>query len=84
MTIQPFFNYNFDRGWYVTTSPIITADWMANSGEQWTVPIGGGFGRLFRMGTQPVNASLQAYWNVVKPQGAADWIIRAQLTLLFP
>lgn len=84
MTIQPFFNYNFDRGWYVTTSPIITANWMSEPDEQWTVPMGGGFGRVFLMGRQPVNASLQAYWNVVKPEGAADWTIRAQLTLLFP
>ena len=24
MTLQPFFNYNFPGGWYLTTSPIIT------------------------------------------------------------
>jgi hypothetical protein len=61
LTIQPFFNYNFDRGWYVTTSPVITANWQAESGDQWTVPIGGGFGRVFNVGRQPINASLSAY-----------------------
>jgi hypothetical protein len=25
--MQYFINYNFKKGWYVTTSPIITADW---------------------------------------------------------
>jgi hypothetical protein len=25
MTLQPFFNYNLPEGWYLTTSPIITA-----------------------------------------------------------
>jgi hypothetical protein len=83
LTVQPFFNYNFDGGWYATTSPIITANWQASS-DQWTLPIGGGAGRVFNIGSQPVNASLQAYWNVVKPEGAADWTLRAQLTLLFP
>lgn len=39
LTFQPFFNYNFDGGWYVTTSPIINANWLA-PGEKWTVPIG--------------------------------------------
>ena len=46
------------HGWYLNTSPIITADWLAASGEQWTVPVGGGFGRVFRVGDQPVNASI--------------------------
>ncbi len=83
LTVQPFFNYNFEGGWYATTSPIITANWQADS-DQWTVPLGGGMGRVFNIGSQPVNASLQAYWNAIKPEGAADWTVRAQLTLLFP
>ncbi|MEB3290266.1 MAG: hypothetical protein VKI82_10140 [Leptolyngbya sp.] len=82
-TFQPFFNYNFDGGWFATTSPVINANWAAE-GEQWTIPIGGGFGRVFAIGSQPVNAQVQAYYNVVKPAGGADWTLRAQLTLLFP
>jgi hypothetical protein len=26
--VQPFANYNFGGGWYVGTSPIITANWL--------------------------------------------------------
>lgn len=83
LTLQPFFNYNFAGGWYATTSPIINANWLA-TGEKWTVPIGGGFGRVFPIGRQPVNISLQGYWNAVRPEGAAEWTLRAQVTLLFP
>lgn len=83
LTLQPFFNYNFSGGWYVNTSPIITANWMAE-GEQWTIPIGGGFGRVFNIDRQPVNMSIGVYWNAVHPEGAADWTLRTQLTLLFP
>jgi hypothetical protein len=82
--LQPFINYNLPNGWYLVSSPIITANWKASSGNQWTVPIGGGFGKLFRIGRQPVNATLQAYWNVEKPTGGADWLIRFQFQLLFP
>ena len=57
---QPFLNYNMAHGWYLTTGPIITSNWLAASGQQWTVPVGGGFGRVFRVGDQPVNASIQA------------------------
>ena len=71
-------------GWYLTSSPIITADWEADHGDRWTVPIGGGFGRVFKIDKQAVNARLAAYYNVARPTGAADWQIRAQVQLLFP
>jgi hypothetical protein len=32
MLIQPFVNYNLKKGWYIATSPIITADWEATDG----------------------------------------------------
>jgi hypothetical protein len=44
LLIQPFVNYNFDEGWYVTSAPILTANWVASSGDQWTVPLGAGGG----------------------------------------
>jgi len=81
---QVFINYKMAHGWYLTTSPIITANWLASSSERWTVPIGGGFGRVFKAGDQPVNAQLAAYYNAVRPTGAADWQLRTSVTLLFP
>src|SRR5216683_6739152 len=35
MLIQYFINYNLPDGWYVTTSPIITANWNQPSGQKW-------------------------------------------------
>lgn len=51
-------------GCYVTTSPIVTADWEAASGQQWVVPFGGGGGEL-RLRRLPVNVSA-AYYNAVR------------------
>jgi hypothetical protein len=71
MTVQPFVNYNFPKGWYVSTSPVITANWEADGSDNtWTVPVGGGFGRLIRIGKLPVNLQAQAFYNVVKPDDA--------------
>lgn len=84
LTFQPFFNYNLDSGWFLNTAPIITANWEAASGDVWTVPIGAGFGRVFAIGAQPVNLSAALYWNAIKPEGAAEWTLRLQMTLLFP
>lgn len=83
-TWQYFVNYNLDEGWYLTSAPIITADWEASSDNKWTVPFGGGFGRIFRVGKQPMNASLQAYHNVETPTFGPDWQLRFQLQFLFP
>jgi hypothetical protein len=85
MLIQPFVNYNLPKGWYLTTSPIITADWNANSDNRWTVPIGGGFGKIQKFGKLPINLQLTGYYNIEKPDLlGARWQLRAQAALLFP
>ena len=81
---QPFVNYNMAGGWYLTSSPFITANWLAAPGQQWTVPIGGGLGRLFKIGDQPVSASIQGFYNVIGPDGSPTWQLRAFFSLLFP
>ena len=84
MLLQYFINYNLPDGWYLTSAPVITANWKAESGQQWTVPFGGGFGKIFKIGSQPLNAQVQAFANVVKPDNGADWSLRLQLQFLFP
>ena len=83
-TLQPFVNYNLEKGWYLTTSPTITHNAEASSGQRWTVPLGGGVGRVFRLGQQAVNAQAQAFYNVEKPDIAGDWGLRLQFQLMFP
>jgi hypothetical protein len=82
--IQPFVNYNFSHGWYLTSSPIITANWKGTSGNKWTVPVGGGGGKIFHVGHQAFNAIVQAFDNVEHPHQAGDWTLRLQVSLLFP
>jgi hypothetical protein len=81
---QWFVNYNMKKGWYLTTSPIITANWRATDGNVWTVPFGGGVGRIMKLGFQPVNITAQLYGNAVHPQGTSPWGLRLQFVLLFP
>jgi hypothetical protein len=69
---QPFVNYNMAHGWYLTTSPIITVNWLAASGQQWTVPVGGGFGRVFKIGR---SASKRTDRRLLQ-RGASDRRIR--------
>ncbi len=82
--LQYFVNYNMAEGWYAVSAPIVAANWEAAGGERWVVPFGGGVGRVFRVGGQPINASAQAYYNAGKPTGGPPWSLRLQLQLLFP
>ena len=81
---QYFINYNFPGGWYLTSAPIVTANWEAASGEQWTIPFGGGGGKVFAIGRQPFNVNTQFFYNVEKPTSGPDWQWRVQIQLLFP
>lgn len=83
-TIQPFVNYNMANGWYLKSAPILTANWEENGGQRWTVPLGGGFGRITNFGKQPVNLSLEAYGYPQKPDGGPDLTIKASIQFLFP
>ena len=81
---QYFVNYNMSDGWYLTSAPLITANWEADSDNRWTIPFGGGVGKIFKIGKQPVNGQASAYWNAEKPDGGPDWQLRLQLQLMFP
>lgn len=82
--MQYFLNYNLKKGYYITLQPILTANWMASSGNVWTVPFGGGIGRIMKLGFQPVNISAQFYGNAVTPAGGSPWSMRLQIAFLFP
>jgi hypothetical protein len=84
LLIQPFVNYNLPGGWYLASAPVITANWEADSDDRWVIPIGGGGGKIFRIGSQPVNAQAQAFYNAVSPDLGPDWSLRFQLQFLFP
>lgn len=82
--MQPFVNYNFGNGVAIGSSPIITANWKADSGEQWIVPIGLQVSKIMPIGKLPINWILGGYYNVAKPTNGADWTLRFQVNFLFP
>jgi hypothetical protein len=96
LLLQYFVTYNLKKGWNINSGPIITANWnnKANGdaadgddttpGGRWTIPFGGGVGRITRIGYQPVNMSVNFYGNAVHPPGASSWGMRLQIALLYP
>jgi hypothetical protein len=80
---EPFVDYNFGHGWFVYSDPNITADWQTR-GTKWTVPVGGGAGRLIRIGGKlPIKLEAGVFYNVVQPAAGGRWVLNTQLTLIF-
>lgn len=82
---QYFINYNLPDGLYLTSAPIITSNWKAESGDQWTIPFGAGVGKIVKVGGKlPLNLQAGAYYNAVKPEYGGDWQLRAMVVVLLP
>jgi hypothetical protein len=71
------------NNWYFVSAPIITANWKA-VGQKWLVPLGGGFGKVFELHSDPWALSLQGYYNVIKPDGAPNWAVRLSMIAAIP
>jgi hypothetical protein len=82
--VQPFVNYNLPGGWAISSVPAITANWSADSGQQWTVPVGLGFSKVTVVARIPMNVMLQYYGNAVRPDDAPTSVVRMQVNLMFP
>ena len=63
---------------------MVTSNWNAKEGEEWTVPFGAGGGKVFHAGKQAMKLQAQVYYNAIAPTGAPDWTMQIQFVLLFP
>jgi hypothetical protein len=87
MSIQPMFYYDIEQvpGMVLSYNATIAADWEASSDNRWTVPLGLTLGRTFDLGKgHGLDISGGPYYNVARPDGAADWMFRFGITLIFP
>lgn len=85
LAITPTLTYNLPRGWFVGYSDFDwTFDWEANGDA--TIPLGLQVGRVYGIGSQPVSLSLEAGYNVSRPDDSSvpRWMIGIEFTLLFP
>lgn len=80
--VEPFFNYNFEHGWFLSTAPIITAN-EYGAGQKWTLPVGAVGGRVIRLGKLPVKLSIGGYYNALTPQYGARWTLQTVVAFIF-
>jgi len=83
MVLQPFVNYNLSNGWYMVSDMDMIANWNHDNSQQWTVPVGGGVGKLFTLGKNAINTRLEGYYNPVRPDQSPEWSANLSLQFLF-
>ena len=82
--VEPELSYNFESGWYVDCDPQMTFDWTTDTANGWTIPIGADVGNAFNIESHAMSFQVGAYDLAKRPDGAPQWIVRVQVTALFP
>jgi hypothetical protein len=60
------------------------SDWSApSSSQRWSIPLGGGAGKIFKIDGQSMNAQSQALGYVARPSGGPNWALRFQVQFFF-
>jgi hypothetical protein len=66
-------------------TPIITADWEADSDDKWTVPIGLGAYKTSFFGKIPIKMGAEMQWMPISPDTYGhNWNIRITLAPIIP
>lgn len=83
-SLQYLVNYNFPSGWYLVRNGTITANWQASGGNQWTVPVGGGLGKVLTVHGRTMSLQLQGFYNAVVPENGPNWYVQMAFQYMFP
>jgi hypothetical protein len=83
--IQYVLKYRPTPAMSIGFSPNIEANWKNDSDDVWSVPIGLGADRMFRLGKLPVKIGFEAQYYVEQPDSfGAEWNFRFFVTPVIP
>ena len=81
---KPFLIYELSRKWNLVYIPLgLSHSWKASSGDDWTVPIGGGIRRLFKIRDKKMGLQFQAFDYVARKPKDPEWELRVTIEFLF-
>lgn len=81
MSVQYFYAYGLGNGWQLAATPLVTADWHADSENTWSVPVGFGVAKTTLIGKLPIKFQFQVQKYVVQPdEFSSDWLTKFTIT----
>ncbi len=81
--IEYFAYFNFGNGWSIGTSAENSANWEAENNDIWSVPVGGGIGKVVSAKRWPLNLKLEAYRYIEAPSSGPEWSVIFEMQFLF-
>ena len=82
--LQPFAVYGWSNGVTFSVNTEAIANWVAASGQQWTVPMNFTLSKIVKLGKKPLSLGATYGYYAESPTGGPEWKLRSTLTLLFP
>jgi hypothetical protein len=81
---KPFIIYELTEKWNVVYIPLgLSHSWTAKSGDDWTVPLGGGLRRLCEIHGQQMGFQMQAFDYVARKEKDPEWELRFTIEFMF-
>ena len=87
LCLEYFLFYNLPKLFYLLYETTVTSNWEAARGNQWTVPIGLGFGRHHRLPKRPrlaLTTRISGLYNAVRTDTDGNWQLIATLVFWKP
>lgn len=84
MYVQPFVARSSKSGVTVTLSSETTANWEAENGEQWTVPLILQVSKVTKLGPFPFSMGLAGGYYLEHPGSGPQWKMRMNFSVLLP
>ncbi len=85
MNLQPIAAYFLPEGWSIAYSGNILANWEADGGNRWTVPVGAGISKVVKLGRLPVKIALAGQYMPIHPDDFGQkWNIQLQIAPVLP
>ena len=82
--IQPFLAHTSKSAVTFTLQSESTANWKADSGEEWTIPINVLVSKVTKLGPFPFSVAGGVGVFVEQPDGGPEWKVRTAFTLILP
>jgi hypothetical protein len=81
---KPFLIYELSPKWNLVYIPLgLSHSWKSPAGDDWTVPLGGGIRRLFKIRDQKMGFQFQAFDYVARKPKDPEWELRMTIEFLF-
>jgi hypothetical protein len=81
---KPFIIYELTEQLHAVYIPLgLSHSWQAKGGDDWTVPVGGGLRRLFKVHGQQMGFQMQAFDYVARKPKDPEWELRFTIEFLF-